>query len=251
MVRDYSCTTIGKNMEKPNTNITVYFQAHQNVVAVEEALRRFRKHFPYTKIYFHGDNGYDFSNLSSKYECEYKHWNISIPPRGLAGGNWREYLKRILITCERFPNDWLLLFEEDVNTLHSKLILPNSDFAGIKGQPFFAGFKNYVKKIHPHLETIKYNLCGAGIIKMEAIVNSINNCLNNNINLDEIIHLDNRIAIYSDVLLSAILLLNGYTYGEWDQLSESASKIYKENPAFDHSWKEFYNKEDWEKFINY
>ena len=86
---------------------------------------------------------------------------------------------------------------------------------------------------------------------MDAIVKSIESTLNGNIDMDYIAKLDNRVIHYSDVLISTILLLNGYIYSEWEQLSETSSGVFKPNAVFDHSWKEFYNKNDWEKFINY
>ena len=231
--------------------ITAHLQVHKNQSAVHEFLKRFRFHFPNVNLYIHGDNGYDYSSLKELYNFEYTHWNTSISPRGLSGGNWRGYLERVLITCNKFGGDWMLFLEEDVNTLHGNIIFPNSDFAGIRGHNFTAQFTSYVKNLYPNLSNIKYNMCGGSICKMKPLIESIQNVLNGKINLDEISKLDNRIIHYSDVLISAILLLNGNVYGEWDQLSETASGVFKSNPIFDHSWKEFYNKADWETFVNY
>lgn len=231
--------------------ITAHLQVHKNQLAVDEFLRRFRMHFPEVKLYIHGDNGFDYSSLKEIYDFEYTHWNTSISPRGLSGGNWKGYLERVLMTCEKFNGDWMIFLEEDVNTLHNNIIFPNSDFAGIKGHYFTNEFTHYVKSLHPTLSDIKYNMCGGSICKMKPLLHSIKSALDNTFNLDELSKLDNRIIHYSDVLISAILLLNGYTYGEWEQLSETASGVFKENPVFDHSWKEFYNKKDWESFVKY
>ena len=231
--------------------ITAHLQVHKNQLAVEEFLRRFRLHFPNVNLYIHGDDGYNYSYLKNKYNFEYTHWNTSISPRGLSGGNWKGFLERVLITCNKFGGDWMLFLEEDVNTLHSNIIFPNSDFAGIRGHSFSKEFVSYIKNLYPNLSTIRYNMCGGSICKMELLVKSIESVLNGKFDLDEISKLDNRIIHYSDVLISAVLLLGGGTYGEWEQLSETASGVFKENPVFDHSWKEFYNKKDWETFVNY
>ena len=233
-------------------NITAHLQVHKNKIAVEECLRRFRLNFPTLPMYMHGDNGYDFSYLKEIYNnTEYKHWDASISPRGLSGGNWRGYLERILLTCKKYPNEWILFLEEDVNTLHNNIIFPKSDFAGIKGHVLSESLTNYIQTLYPDLIDIKYNTCGGSIAKMDAMVKSIEFILNGNIDMDYITKLDNRVACYSDVLISTTLLLSGYVYSEWEQLSETASGVFKTNAVFDHSWKEFYNKTDWEVFINY
>lgn len=232
-------------------NITVHLQIHKNKIAVEECLKRFRLHFPNLPIYIHGDNGDDFSYLKQIYNTEYKHWTTSISPRGLSGGNWVGFLERILLTCKRYPNEWILFLEEDVNTLHGNIIFPTSDFAGIRGHKLSPQLIQYIRTLHPNLVDIKYNTCGGSIAKMDAVVKSIETILNGNIDMDYITRLDRRVTQYSDVLISTILLLNGYIYSEWEQLSETASGVFKSNAVFDHSWKKYYNKNDWENFINY
>jgi hypothetical protein len=234
-----------------NTDITVHIQVFKNKKAVEEFVKRFRKHFPKTKLVMHGDNGDNFEYLSKEYDFDYIHWNDGIPPIDFAGGKWKEYLKRLLITCEKYPNEWFLLMEEDVNTLHNNIEFPECDFSGVKGQPFSAEFNNYINKIHSHNHYVKYNSCGGSLIKMSALVESINSVLDDKINLYQINNLDNRILKYLDVLISAILHLNGFMYGEWEQLAETSSGVYKENPVFDHSWKEFYDYDEYNKFRKY
>ena len=232
-------------------NISAHLQVHKNQKAVDEFLRRFRLHFPKINLYIHGDNGYDYSALKDVYDFEYTHWDTSISPRGLSGGNWRGYLERVLMSCKKYDSEWMIFLEEDVNTLHNNIIFPTCDFAGIKGHCFTNEFTSYVRNLYPNMSDIRYNMCGGSIVKMKPLIESIESVLNGKFNLDEISKLDSRIINYSDVLVSAILLLNGCTYGEWEQLSETASGVFKENAIFDHSWKEFYNKTDWETFVNY
>jgi hypothetical protein len=230
--------------------ISCHFQAHRNEIAVEECLRRFRVHFPNIPIYLHGDNGYDFSQFETKFNLKYTHWNDNAPPRGFSDGTkWKTYLERVLLTCKTFPNEWLLFLEEDVNTLGNNIHPPNSDFAGVIGHSLSFKLSNYIKEIHPHHKIIRYNMCGGSIVKVDAMIKSIESVFSGKIDIDMIATMDNRIIRYSDILISTILLLNGYTYSEWSCLSETNSGIYKENVVFDHSWKEFYNKSDWEYFI--
>jgi len=233
-------------------NITTHLQVYKNKRAVEECIQRFRKHFPNVKLVVHGDNGDDFHYLSKMYKFDYIHWNNNIPPIGFAGGKWKEYLKRILQTCEMHPNEWFLLMEEDVNTFHSNIIFPDEDFSGTKGQPFSFEFSNYICSKQPYKSNIiKYNTAGGSLIKMTALIDSIESVLSDRINLYQINNLDKRILEFLDVLLSAILHLNGYIYGEWEQLSEVSSGVYRDNPVFDHSWKEFYDFKDYNKFRGY
>lgn len=232
-------------------NISAHLQVYKNQKAVDEFLKRFRTHLPNIDLYVHGDNGYDYSKLKDIYNFEYTHWDTSISPRGLSGGNWRGFLERVLISCKKYDNEWMIFLEEDVNTLHNNIIFPTSDFAGIQGHCFTNQLTSYIKNLHPNLSDIRYNMCGGSIVKMQPLIESIESVLNGKFNLDEIAKLDSRIVNYSDVLISVILLLNGFIYGEWEQLSETASNVFKENAIFDHSWKEFYNKTDWETFVNY
>ena len=196
-------------------------------------------------------NGIDFNYLSAKYNFNYIHHSENIAPIGFSGGRWKEYLKRLLTTCELYPNEWFLLFEEDVNTLHNSIIFPDEDFSGVPGQLFYQPFNDYVCKLYPYKSYIKYNTCGGCLIKMQSLVDSINSVLNDRINLYHLNSLDNRILEYFDVLLSAILHLNGCIYGEWKQLSEISSNVYRDNPVFDHSWKEFYDYNEYNKFRKY
>jgi hypothetical protein len=233
--------------------ISCHFQVHRNETAVEECLRRFRVHFPNIPIYLHGDNGYDFSHFETKFNLKYTHWNDNISPKGLGNGKWYTYLERILLTCKTFPNKWLLFLEEDVNTLHNNIVFPLTDFAGIRGHNFNYKFATTVLKNHPDtkLNDIKFNMCGGSIVKMDAIVKSIETLGDNGYTSDYLHTLDNRITQHGDVLISALLHLNGYTYSEWEQLSETSSRIYRENAVFDHQWKEFYNHSDYTKYLKY
>jgi hypothetical protein len=231
-----------------NDNITVHIQVYKNKKAVEECISRFRKHFPTTPLVMHGDNGDNFEYLSKQYNFTYIHWDCNLPPIGFSGGNWKEYLQRLLLTCKLYPNEWFLLFEEDINTFHNNIIFPIEDFSGVSGQPFMPEFEKFIKKLYPQKDTVKYNMCGGSLIKMPVLIQSIESVLNYTWYLKDINSLDNRILQYLDVLLSAILHLNGYTYGEWEQLSETSSGVHKDNPVFDHSWKEFYDYQQYKKF---
>jgi hypothetical protein len=250
MVRDYLNTTIGKNMVN---NITAHLQVHNNQIAVEECIRRFRLHFPNTPIYLHGDNGYNFSEFETKFNLKYTHSNLNVSPKGLGDTNWYVYLERILLTCKTFPNEWLLFLEEDVNTLHNDITFPTADSGGIKGHQFHDKFCSTILQKYPNVSPldIKYNMCGGSIVKMDAMVKSIESTLKDGYTTEYLNNLDNRIIRHGDVLISALLHLNGYTYSEWEQLSETASNVFRTNAIFDHQWKEFYNETDYQKYLDY
>jgi hypothetical protein len=250
MVRGYSNTTTGKNMVN---NITTHLQVHNNQIAVEECIRRFRLNFPNTPIYLHGDNGYNFAEFQNKFNLKYTHWDINISPKGLGDDNWYNYLERILLTCKTFPNEWLLFLEEDVNTLHNNIVFPKKDSGGVVGHQFHDNFCLLILHKYPNVNPhdIKYNMCGGSIVKMDAMVKSIESIIKDEYTTDYLNSLDRRITRHGDVLISALLHLNGYSYSEWDGLSETASGIFRSNAVFDHQWKEFYNQTDYKKYLDY
>jgi hypothetical protein len=94
-------------------------------------------------------------------------------------------------------------------------------------------------------------MCGGSIVKMDAIIKSIESVLKDGYTTDYLNELDNRITRHGDVLISALLHLNGYSYSEWIGLSETASGVVRPNPVFDHQWKEFYNETDYQKYLDY
>lgn len=234
-------------------NITAHLQVHNNRIAVEECIRRFHIHFPNTPIYLHGDNGYNFSHFENNFNLKYTHWNKNVSPKGLGDADWYVYLERILLTCNTFPNEWLLFLEEDVDTLHNNIIFPTKDSGGIIGHKFYDNFCNTILQKYPNtlLGDIKYNMCGGSIVKMDAMVKSIESIQKNGYTTEYLNSLDNRIVRHGDVLISALLHLNGYTYSEWEGVSEIASGIFQPNPVFNHQWKEFYNYTDYEKYLDY
>jgi hypothetical protein len=68
-----------------------------------------------------------------------------------------------------------------------------------------------------------------------------------NLDLDFLQSLDERIIQYSDVVLTVIFLINGYSYGVWDEISETNHpeehmRIFRDS-AFDHANKKWYGVE--------
>lgn len=234
-------------MSSTADNITVHMQVFKNQRAVEECVKRFRAHFPNSKFVLQGDAGVNYQYLAHQYNLDYIHWDKQVPPIFI-NGSWRDYLKRLLTTCERHPNEWLLLMEEDVNTLHGNIKFPVNDFNGTIGQAFSQEFTSYIKTYFPEKLHVRYNTSGGSLIKMDALVYSINSILSKSIDIELINTLDPRILKFLDTLLSAILHLHGFTFGVWDQLSEVSSNINVPDAVFDHSWKEFY---DMEEYVGY
>jgi len=130
------------------TNITAHMQVYKNQRAVEECIRRFRTHFPKVKFMLHGDAGINYQYLADEFNLDYIHWEEKNPPIFLTN-SWRRYLERLLHTCEKYPNEWFLLVEEDVNTLHGDIKFPINDLYVSKVQPFSFEFSEYIRYYFP------------------------------------------------------------------------------------------------------
>jgi hypothetical protein len=68
-----------------------------------------------------------------------------------------------------------------------------------------------------------------------------------NLDLDHLKSLDERVVVYGDVLHTVVFLVNGYTSGVWEEVSETkhrhrSFRIFRD-AAFDHADKTWYGAE--------
>ena len=87
-------------------------------------------------------------------------------------------------------------------------------------------------------------MCGGSIFDRKVYIKCYEK---ENLDLDFLVSLDKRIAQYSDIVLTVVFLINGYSYGIWEEVSESnhpieCLRIFRD-AAFDHNDKRWYGVE--------
>jgi hypothetical protein len=191
------------------------------------------------------DNGYDFTKIAEYFHCDYVHKNKGVysaekPPYVMETKEdvW-EMLDRIKVCCEKYSEaDWILFFEDDVFTRARIKCPPPASMGGPCTCDFTLALKDSILKKYPWLQINGYSGCGGTIFHR----NSYLKCMENPIDLDEVQQLDDRVRWYSDALLTYLFLYNGFENKPWADHSESSRGRGRCDAAFDHRYKEHYNK---------
>jgi len=225
-------------------DISAYIQCYSNKRAVFECIKSFRNFYPTNFITLVSDNGDDFTSISNYFNLNYIYSDKNILPKGRMCGLEcvYEYFKRIYNHCISTESEWVVLLEEDVNTLRKIKHFPSTDAGGARiinyNQPL-TDFLNLKFKNGPY----GYGMCGGSIFKRKSYINAYE--LNKN--LEYYLTLDNRLDSWSDIPLTLLFHINGYSYSVWDEISElhhicPELRIIKDS-AFDHAYKFWYGKD--------
>jgi len=227
---------------------SVHLQCHKNNRATEFCISTFREFYPDIPFRVVSDNGSDYSNLINKYNISYKFESES----SMANGRFNDfsgiymYLQRLKETCLEFDTDWVLLFEDDVLTKKKITKFPNTSLGGLCANKFREPLERYIKNINNNATIVGYGMCGGSIFKrkdflicldkIESWFDEPSGWTGNGFLFLET--MDKRIVQYSDIAVTALFLVNGYSYSLWDELEQGGSRGGK--AAFEHNFKKYY-----------
>ena len=217
-------------------SIGFYYNCFKNKYATEQILIQTRKIYPENPIFLMSDNGLDFSDLANKYNCKYYYSKINILGGRMIGDKKvhcfpdekcaKEFLKIISMAIDYCNTEYIILLEDDV-FIHNKLsYLPVHS----GGNPN----KNYYKhqmindddtplfKKYPNMKYNYWNLGGGSIIKCEILKDCIKNTSFEEIKtFDNICKTQFQLWHSNDLILSYLLMINGFTTEAWTNTNKS------------------------------
>ncbi len=235
----------GENRSTRGPTISAYIQCHANQTALYQTLASFRKFYPTEPITLVSDCGDDFSQFAERFALNYYRSEKNCDPRGNLGKYGAlEYLKRIYEHCLTTTSNYVVILEEDVITHRKIKRFPLTDCGGPRFNNLADPLNRYLQQTNNTTNDYGYAMCGGSIFDREVYIKCYEK---QNLDLDFLASLDTRIVQYSDVVLTVIFLINGYSYGIWEEVSESnhpieGLRIFRD-AAFDHNDKRWYGVE--------
>lgn len=219
---------------QPPEHIVAYYQtngAHR--VAMHRVLHMFMEWYPHSELQMHNDGGSSkLNSLSALYRIK----NYSY--KALKGSDTREgmyfkspeagadFLERLATAARAAP--WLLLLEDDVGVhQHVDTRKLNYDINAHCSSYFDRKLADFVNPLAHGW--VCYSGCGGSIIRSSRLLSA-------NRTVDRVAEIMQHIegdSVASDVLLSAVILLNGGTIGpytgytEWAWLPGMVTQHYK------------------------
>jgi hypothetical protein len=227
------------NAKEPT--ISAYAQCYSNKRALYEAFTTFRRFYETEPLTLVSDCGEDFSRFSEHFNLHYYRSEKSADPGNLGKDGVRELLRRIYEHCLRVSSDYVVILEEDVMTRRRIKHFPLTDCGGPRLNRLADPMNRYLQKLNNSTLDYGYVLCGASIFRRSAFIHSYEM---QNLDLDFLRTLDERVVIYADAVLTVMFLINGYSSGVWEEVSETKHpkkgwRIFRDS-AFDHADKTWY-----------
>lgn len=199
------------------------FHAFKFTHGVEQCLQSINEFHPSASIYIgvDGDGEYDkFVENASKYNIKkvvkYEE-NILPKARFDKPTSPKIYCNRILSLISLCTKKWIMLLEDDVRVVKSITELPTTDAGGPHGhalsEDLVFNIEHYTKQ---KLQNSNYGFCGGTIFKADIF----NGLQLNKLNFEQLIKLDDRIGVATDICLTTLTYLNKKTYSHWIEYGE-------------------------------
>jgi len=253
------------------SNICAYFQTYRNRKATEFVLENFRKHHPDAPLMMFSDAGSDFSDLASKYECNYQHRFINLGRQGHqkikldseypVNPSYAFNKEEMLVWTQRFYEaclyglqkgcEYIIMLEDDVLVKNKITFVPeNYGFCcGPENRENLISFNliRYLKeKYNIECNVDYYACCGGTIFNTKVFVENYFSILNFiNIEFNTLFYLDDKIG-WVDFFMHVIFFFLGCKYIPNPQFAETWMKqkwgIDWEMPEYSiiHQYKELY-----------
>lgn len=221
-------------------SISAYMQCWSEKLATHHALASFRRSYPAETITLVSDQGEHFDSFAARFRLRYYRSEHKADPRHLGIAGAREYLRRIHDHCLHSTSDFVVLLEDDVTTRRRVRRFPAADCAGPRSNPFSEPFNAYLRRLLGTTQDYGYGLCGGAIFHRQTFLD----CYACPFPLDVLGRLDEGVVTFSDMVLTALFLVNGRRFEIWDEISEAHHPVPElrivRDAAFDHADKRWY-----------
>jgi hypothetical protein len=245
--------------------IVGFYQCYQQPKAFLKTVTAFRENYVDSPLVLYSDNGYNYQQIANSINAEYHQTTerTSSQRVGLhfdAAEKILGWLTRLLITAEKYPNDFILLLEDDVLCLRPVSVETlRYDVNGIGEQRLHRRFNWLLhKRAHspvPLAERLSLffdrrsryrricGCCGGSILRAAPL------CTLKQLPLTELIEqlIAAKVPRSSDTMLSALLHYNNASFGGYDGFVEAwysdvAQRLLQGKVATLHQFKYFYDQ---------
>jgi len=233
-INNFRRNTIEHN-EVDVSKIGFFYQTANNPSSVEMNLKQIRKYYPESQISVWEDISNDCKESCEKYNASYKKvhrlpsdtiWHRSQPVTEITGG--LQYLHRLYVSCMTSLKDadWIIHYEDDVWCTGPITKLPVTEWGGCFGGSWTEEMLEYMKdKLGIEDCDCLHGACGGTMISRKAIIDAY--LKTQDINWMEVVEKDKYIGMYSDAIISYMLLNAGYKWSKWDEWEQGGYEDFK------------------------
>lgn len=154
---------------------------YKNPVATEKAIESFRRFYPSSNYIVMCDDGYNYSDMCERYNCDYIHYNIRVGypknPHGYRFNEMMLFLERFSAAVSRCKNSHILFMEDDVHVLNPIQFLNDDEMLVTKNcQNNFLhkDVLNLLKDLSGNTPDDFYGLGGGAVFKRDSFLTAYN-----------------------------------------------------------------------------
>lgn len=229
---------------KNTNNISAFYQTYKNRKCVEFVLENYFKNNPDSTLTLISDNGLDYSDISSKYNCFYIHSFVNLGRQGHQKSKiesdykvdrWEAFnkeetfiwLNRFYESCKnsiKNGSEYIIMLEDDVYITNKIEINPEWDFAGgcNSGNIINQKLLDYMKEKYNSTPNVEYySCCGGAIFNARIFVENYYKIIKFiDDEFENLKKLDNRIG-WLDFYMQIIYYFLGCKYSVNPQFTET------------------------------
>jgi hypothetical protein len=216
------------------STVGFYYNCYKNRHATENILKQLRIVYPEEPVYLLSDNGDDFSDIASAYNCQYKHSPVQILGGRIVNGVKhmcftdetcaKTYISEITAAIEYCKTDYIVLMEDDV-FIHNKIKqFPQHAGGDTNINRFSIMVHDFepIRKNYPEMRFDYWNLGGGSILHCETIMECFRNTQFQEIRrFDYLCKSPFELWHTNDILLNYILMIRGKTVDRWTNTAAS------------------------------
>lgn len=240
---EYMADRHNEPKEYIDLDFSVYYQVYNNKRATFAALKSFRQIYPDVPILLVCDGGADHTAIAKYFNCEYYHDPVNI-------GYWPckdmyRWFQRIARAGDLFKTEWILILEDDIRTRDRISKYPHAHLSGQGGssgtriiKQLSPSARAFIRDKYPETENFGISGCGGSILHRASFMKCLEHLEPGD--LEQWITHEPGIPA-SDIALTFLFLINGYTVRRWLDLSHDSIGNWGQGSAFDHQYKYYYH----------